>query len=477
LNLLLDLQILGWLLVGLAGFECIPILGALVFGEPVLPYTASAAAALVYGLPVALSLRPRNRRMRARDGFLVVTAAWMLASFFGALPYVLTGTLGPMDALFESVAGFTTTGSTTLTQIEQAPRALLLWRSLAQWLGGMGIIVFTIAMLPIIGIGGMELFRAEVPGPVTDKLTPRLAVTARRLWMIYVGFTAFAFVALSLAGMGGFDALCHALTALATGGFSTRDASIGAFQSPAVEWILILCMLAAGTNFALHYRLLTGRARDVARDGELRLYLSMLLLLAVATAWLIRDPGSTGAPTRAAIFQVVSLLTTTGYTTANYELWPALAQFLIFPLLVVGGMAGSTSGGLKTLRTLLGLRALRVFVLRSSHPLAVRPVRYAGRPVTDEVVSGIAVFFMAYFAIAAAAAAIVAAAGYDLVTSFSAALTAIGNVGPGLGEVGPTDNFAHFPSSVKLALCFCMVAGRLEIFTLLVLFEPHFWRR
>ena len=338
-------------------------------------------------------------------------------------------------------------------------------------------IVFTIAVLPLLGIGGMQLFRAEVPGPVTAKLTPRIAVTARRLWLIYVGFTAAAFAALLAAGMGGFDALCHALTALATGGFSTRSGSIGAFRSAAVEWVLVACMLVAGTNFALHYRLLTGRAAAVIRNSELRLYLLTLALPALVVAWLIHDPADAAGSTRRAVFQVVSLLTTTGYAADDYELWPALGQFLVFPLLVIGGMAGSTSGGIKTLRMLIGLRALRAFVLRVSHPLAVRRVRYAGRPVDDAVVGGIAIFFLAYFWIAALAAAVMAAAGYDVVTAFSAALTAIGNVGPGLGAVGPGDDFAPLPGIVKLVLCGCMIAGRLELFTLLVLFEPHFWRR
>jgi trk system potassium uptake protein TrkH len=415
--------------------------------------------------------------MRTRDGFLVVSAAWALASLFGALPYVLAGVLGPVDAFFESVAGFTTTGSTVMTHIEGAPRALLLWRSLTQWLGGMGIIVVTIAVLPLLGIGGMQLFRAEMPGPVKDKLTPRIAVTARRLWFIYVGLTASAFAALILAGMGPFDALCHALTTLSTGGFSTRDASVGAFGLPWVEWVVIAFMLAAGTNFALHYRVFAGRGAAVIRDAELRFYLLVVGGATALMAWLLRDQGAGADTLRTALFQVASLVTTTGFTTADYELWPALGQFLVLPMLVLGGMAGSTSGGLKSLRLLLGLRTLRTFFLRLVRPLTVLPVRYAGRPVGDDLVSAVAVFFIAYFALAGLAATVVAAAGYDPLTAMSAALTALGNVGPGLGAVGPVEHFAHFPALVKLVLCFCMIAGRLEIFTLLVLFDPHFWRR
>ncbi|HEY5658822.1 MAG TPA: TrkH family potassium uptake protein [Myxococcota bacterium] len=476
MNLLLDLQILGWLLVGLGLLQGIPVLGALVSGEPLLPYVASAGIALLYGLPIALSIRPLERRMHVRDGFVVTVFAWLLASIFGALPYVLSGALSPVDAFFESVAGFTTTGSTTLTRIEGLPHALLLWRSLTQWLGGMGIIVFTIAVVPLLGIGGMQLFRAEVPGPVKDKLTPRIAVTAQRLWLIYFGLTGLAFVALLVTGMGLFDALCHALTTLATGGFSTRDASIAAF-GPGAQWVIVVFMALAGTNFALHYRVLAGRLLDVARDVELHLYLIFIALGSGTIVWLLSEAGVTEQTLRIAFFQVVSILTTTGFATDDYELWPAAGQFLIFHLLLVGGMAGSTAGGIKTLRFVLGINALRTFVWRLTHPHAMRGVRYAGRSVSEDVVSGVAVFFLAYLLIAGIAGFIVAMHGYDLVTSMSAAFTAIGNVGPGLGGVGPTDNFAHFPALVKLVLAFCMIAGRLEVFTVLVILEPHFWRR
>ncbi len=477
MNFVLDLEILGWLLVGLGIVEFVPVFVALGYGEPSLPYVASSAAALVYGVPIALTLRARNRRMRPRDGFLIVSSAWVLASVFGALPYYLTGTLGPVDSLFESVAGFTTTGSSVIPDVESSPHGLLLWRSLSQWIGGMGIIVFTIAVLPLLGIGGMQLFKAEVPGPVTDKLTPRVADTARQLWYIYVGLTLGAFVCLIVAGMGWFDATCHALTTLATGGFSTRNGSIASFHSAAIEWIIVVFMLAAGTNFALHFRLLNGQFRRVAEDRELHLYLALVAALTLLVTAVLWDPGAPEATLRASAFQVISLLTTTGFATADYEAWPALAQFTMAHLLLLGGMAGSTSGGLKTLRLLLGIRALRTFVLRASHPNAIRPVRHQGRAVAEDVLNGVLVFFIGYAAIAIAAAAVVASGGYDVTTSFTAALTAIGNVGPGLGAVGPTDNFAHMPAYVKLVLSFCMIAGRLEIFTVLVLFEPHFWKR
>ena len=478
MNLRLDLHILGWLLVLLGLFQLPPVATALLLAEPSLPYVVSAGFSVVCGLVLMRGTATRDRRIRPRDGFLVVGCAWVLASLFGALPYLMTRTLGPVDAFFEAVAGFTTTGSTVMTGLAEAPRALLLWRASTQWLGGMGIILFTIAILPLLGIGGMQLFKAEVPGPVADKVRPRLVETARRLWLVYVGFTFAEWLALCLAGMGTFDALCHALTTLATGGFSTRELSVGGFHSAAVEWIITAFMLIAGINFVLHYRLLTGRVRAVWRDAELRYFLLVVVgAAAVVSMVLLRSGRGLEEAVRLGTFQTVSMLTTTGYVTANFELWPTLAQFVFLLLMILGGMSGSTSGGVKSLRALLSLRAVRVSFDRLVHPRAIRPVKHAGHPVPEEVLAGIWAFFSVYFLIAAAAAAVIAASGYDLVTAFSASLSAIGNVGPGLGEVGAYDNFAHFPGLIKLVLAFCMLAGRLELFTLLILFVPQFWRR
>jgi trk system potassium uptake protein TrkH len=474
-NLRLDVEILGWLLVGVAGAQLPAAAFALTSGEAVRPFLESATAALVCGLSVALSARGSDRRLRPRDGFLVVTGAWLLACSFGALPYVLSGRLAPVDAFFETASGFTTTGSTVLSPIEGTPAALLLWRSLTQWLGGMGIIVFAIAVLPLLGIGGMKLFQAEVPGPVADKLTPRIADTARRLWIIYAGLTMAAVVALWLAGMGLFDAINHAFTALSTGGFSTRDASLAAF-SPAAQWVMIAFMIAAGANFLLHWRLVTGRAAEVASDEELRFYLGTIAALVAAMAWVVWRAGSEPDPLRASAFQVVSLLTTTGYGSADYERWPPLGHLLVLVLLVLGGMSGSTAGGLKTVRLQLGLRKLRAALAQTTHRRALLSVSYGGRPVVEDVLSGIFAFFTAYFAIAAVGALVVASAGYDAVTALSASLTALGNVGPGLGDVGPTENFAHLPGYAKLWLALAMIAGRLEIFTFLLLLHPRFWR-
>jgi trk system potassium uptake protein TrkH len=480
MNILLATQLAGWLLVLLGAFQLPVVLAALVFGEVPTPYLVSSGVALLFGLPIALGVRPENLRVRPRDGFFIVTSAWLLASLAGAVPYMTTGVLGPVDAFFESVAGFTTTGSTVMISIENAPRALLLWRSLTQWLGGMGIVVFTIALMPILGIGGMQLFKAEVPGPVKEKIKPRVAETARQLWLIYVGLTFAEFLVLRVAGMTWFDALCHALTTVSTGGFSTRADSLGAYDSGAIDWIIIVFMLLGGTNFVLHFRVLTGRVRELGRDAELRYFLTVVaigIVLVVIGSW--QGGGGADRPVfRDVVFQVVSVVTTTGYATTDFESWSSLSHLVLLGLMILGAMAGSTSGGVKSLRVVLTLRAVRKNFATAAHRNAVQPpVQYAGKPVPSEVMDSIWIFLAVYFGLAGCMALAITAAGYDLTTAISGALTSIGNVGPGLGAIGPYDHFAHFPGVIKLAFAFCMLAGRLELFTLLVLLTPSFWRR
>ena len=478
MNLRLDLHLLGGLLALVGVFQCLPVGAAILFQENPWPYVASAFITLLSGILLFSATYTQNPQIRPRDGFFVVSCAWVLTSVFCALPYVTTGTFHPVNAFFESVAGLTTTGSTVFARIEGVPRSLLLWRSFSQWLGGMGIILFTIAILPLMGIGGMQLFKAEVPGPIADKLRPRVTETARRLWYIYVGFTATECVALRLAGMNWYEAICHAFTTMSTGGFSTRTASIGAFHSAAVEWILIVFMLMAGVNFVLHYQMWVGRRWIAWRDGEFRYYSWVVLgasAVVAGTLWLSDVPP--GSAVRSGAFQVVSILTTTGYVTKDMDRWPFLVQFILLSLMFLGGMSGSTSGGVKSLRALIGLRALRATFDRLLHPQAVCPVKHGGRPVSAKVLEDIWAFFAAYFLIIVVAAAVVTAYGYDLITAISAAMTSISNVGPGLGDIGATENFAHFPTLVKLVLAGCMIAGRLEVFTLFVLFLPAFWRR
>ena len=470
--------ILGWLLLLDGAFLGLPLVTSLVFRESLEPWVAAMAVAGVLGLLLVRVRPPADRLIRPRDGFLIVSGAWIAVSIVGAVPYLMTGALGPVDALFESVSGFTTTGSTVIADVTVVPRALLVWRAMSQWLGGMGIILFTIAILPLLGIGGMQLFKAEVPGPVADKVRPRLATTARTLWMVYVGFTAAEWVALRLAGLSGFDALCHSFTTLATGGFSTRNTSVGEFGSATVEWIIIFFMLMAGINFVLHFRLLTGRAMEVWRDAELRYFLGVIAVSTMILLATVHEDGARFADSlRHAAFQTVSILTTTGYCTTDFELWATLPLLVLLCLMVLGGMSGSTGGGIKSLRALLAISSLRTTLHRLIHPHAVRPVKYGGAVVSETVLSGIWSFLTAYLLIALIGTAVVAAHGYDLLTAISAGLTSIGNVGPGLGQIGAYDNFAHFPGLVKLVLAGCMLFGRLEVFTLLALLSREFWRR
>jgi trk system potassium uptake protein TrkH len=470
--------LVGWLLLLDCAFLCLPLAASLLSRESPEPWAAAIAVAGVFGVLMVGLRPPADRHIRPRDGFLVVGAAWVAVSIVGAVPYLVTGALGPADAFFESVSGFTTTGSTVIADTTVIPRSLLVWRAMTQWLGGMGIILFTIAILPLLGIGGMQLFKAEVPGPVTDKVRPRLAATARTLWGVYVGFTAAEWVALRLAGLSGFDALCHSFTTLATGGFSTKNTSVGEFGSATVEWIVIFFMLLAGINFVLHYRLLTGRVKEVWRDTELRYFLGVILASTVILFVTVHEDGSRLADSfRHAAFQTVSILTTTGYCTTDFELWTTLPLLVLLCLMVLGGMSGSTGGGIKSLRALLAISSLKTTIHRLIHPHAVRPVKYGGAVVSESVLSGIWAFLTAYLLIALVGIATVAAYDYDLMTAISAGLTSIGNVGPGLGEIGAYDNFSHFPGVVKFVLAGCMLFGRLEVFTLLALFSREFWRR
>jgi trk system potassium uptake protein TrkH len=461
-----------------AAFLGVPLVAAGIFRESLLPYIGSIVVAAAAGAALIVLSRPEDRHIRPRDGFLIVGGSWIGVSVLGALPYLFSGVLGPVDALFESVSGFTTTGSTVIADVTVVPRALLLWRALSQWLGGMGIILFTIAILPLLGIGGMQLFKAEVPGPVVDKVRPRLAATARSLWGIYVGLTFAEWVLLRIAGVSWYEALCHAFTTLPTGGFSTRNASVGEFGLPAVEWIITVFMLLAGINFVLHYRVLTGHGRQVWRDRELRYFLGVVAAATLIFTFTIHASGDRILDTiRIAAFQTAAILTTTGYVTADFEVWPSLALIVLLVLMVLGGMSGSTGGGVKSLRAILAVRSLRSTMHKLIHPHAIRPVKYAGVVVQESVLAGIWAFLTAYLVIAAIGAAVVAAHGYDLVTSISSSMTAISNVGPGLGQVGAYDNFAHFPGLVKVTLAVIMIFGRLEIFTLLAMLSREFWRR
>lgn len=479
MNPRVTLRLLGGLLISLGAALIVPLPLALWQDGARVALAFAGSAGLVTLIGVALMRRFQSREdFGHREGFALVTFGWLAFAIGGALPYLASGVLvSPVDAFFESMSGFTTTGSTVLSGLSELPRSILLWRSLTQWLGGMGIIVLTLAILPFLGIGGMQLFRAEVPGPTADRLSPRIQDTAKALWGIYILFTGIQFVLLWVAGMTPFDAINHALTTLSTGGFSTSDASL-ANWGPTIQWIVIAFMFLGGVSFNLHWYALRGRAGQYPRSTEFRTYLLLILVAALLAALSRGGQGlSPEALVRESLFTVVAIITTTGYGNSDYAAWGPLGQMLIFLLLFSGGSAGSTSGGIKVVRFVLVAKYAGHYIFRLVHPRGVRVVKLDGNPVPTDVIQGVLGFLAVFFALFLLSSLALAATGLDLVTATSASITALGNVGPGFGTVGPTGTFAEIPDVAKLLLCFNMLAGRLELFTVLVLFLPSFWRR
>lgn len=414
-----------------------------------------------------------------KDGFGIVGFGWLAASLAGALPFLFSGSIPSFThAFFESASGLTTTGSTILTNIEALPKGVLFWRSFLHWMGGMGIIVLSVAILPYLGLGGMQLFKAESPGPTKDKLQPRIQQTAKLLWMVYLIISVLCYLMLSWAGMDWYDALCHTFGTVATGGFSTYNASVGHFQSPLIEYIITFFMFICGISFALHYRALLGAAGDYFKTVELRFY---VFIVAAATTTIYLSRGSEQLPMeqnlRESLFQVISIVTTTGYGTADFELWQPAAQMVVLCLMLVGGCAGSTGGGLKVVRILLLLKYLKVVLQQQLHPSGVFVVKMDGNRVKREVVQNILGFFMVYVFLIVVAAGILTLFGVDIMTAGTAALSCVSNIGPGLGEIGPTENFSTIPAPGIWILSLCMIMGRLEIFSLLILFLPQTWRK
>ena len=438
-----------------------------------------AIVVLVGGL-LALSKPARTEIIGHREGMAIVTLGWVGVGLLGALPFYFGGSFASFgDCVFESVSGFTTTGASVLTDIESVPRGLLMWRSLTHWLGGMGIIVLSLAILPFLGVGGMQLYKAEVPSPMPDKLKPRIRDTAMILWKVYVMFSGIETVLLLFGGMDLFDALCHTFGTMATGGFSTKNLSVAYYQSAYIDVVITVFMLIAGVNFTLHYLALTGRPSALWRDPEWRFFAGLVViftLLCSVSVYGERYPSFLQA-LRFSAFQVASIITTTGFATADYELWAPLPQAILLFCMFIGASAGSTGGGMKCLRIMLLLKHSHQELYRLIHPHAVTRVRFGVNLVSNEVMSGVWGFFVLYLGLFTISSLLLAAVGVDVVTAFSAVAAAIGNIGPGLGAVGPTDNYAHLPMVAKAILTFCMLLGRLEIYTVIVLLVPEYWRR
>lgn len=422
----------------------------------------------------------KEKQLNHRDGIAIVTMGWIMAGLVGALPYLLADvTPGFTDAYFESISGFTTTGASIITDIESLPEGILLWRSLTQWLGGMGIIVLSIAILPFLGIGGMQLYKAEIPSPVVDKLKPRISETARILWKIYLLMTLLQVVLLLGGGMSLFDAVCHAFCTMPTGGFSTKNAGIAQFNSAYFDFVIMIFMLLAGINFSLHYRLLKGDLKIFGKDSECRVFLVIVgAFILLVTLDIYGDVyKSLSQAFRFAAFQVSSIITTTGFVSADYEKWPHFSQLILFICMFFGAMAGSTGGGIKIVRLILMVKHGYQQIFRIIHPHAVTTVKLDGQAVSTDVLGSIWGFFFLYMGLFVVASLVMAGLGLDFITSISSVAASIGNIGPGFGLVGPIRNYLEIPEAGKWVLISCMLLGRLEIYTVIVLLVPEYWRR
>ncbi|KIH75985.1 trk system potassium uptake protein TrkH [Geoalkalibacter ferrihydriticus] len=480
MNRVLVLRILGILLAFLAAVLLAPIPFSLYFADGAWPsfLLSSLICAALGGVLILKCRSPRE--MAVRDGFAVVTFGWTAFALFGALPYLLSGSIpSVLDALFETMSGFTTTGATILPDIEALAPSILFWRALTQWLGGMGFIVLSLAILPMLGVGGMQMFKAEMPGPTADRLKPRIQDTAKLLWGVYVLLTSAQTLLLMLGGLSFFDALCHAFTTLASGGFSPKNASVGAYDSAYVDWVIILFMFLAAVNFALHYQVLRGRGREMWRNEEFRVFLGLTLVIIVLVMWANQGAVYTSLSDnlRYSTFQVVSIFSTTGYATADYGMWPAMSQYLLFLAMLVGGCAASTAGGMKVARLLLLIKHAQVQIYRLIHPRAVRLVKLGDVPVDREIMQSILGFFALWMAIFMVATILMASTGLDMVSAAGSVVATLAVIGPGFGSVGPMENYAHILPFGKSVLVVCMLLGRLELFTVLVLFFPTFWRK
>jgi trk system potassium uptake protein TrkH len=475
-------NVIGLLLMldGAFMFLCIPF--SLYFNEGDLySILLSGVITTSFGyLMWGTTRKSKNKDLRKREGYIIVVFGWISMSVFGTLPYIISGAIPEFtNAFFETISGFTTTGATILVDVESVHKGILFWRSLTQWIGGMGIIVLAVAILPILGIGGMQLFVAEAPGISPDKLQPRIKETAKRLWLIYVLLTFLETVLLWIGGMTFFDAINHGLTTMATGGFSTKNASIAHFTSPFIQYTIILFMFLAGTNFTMTYFALHREFNKVLKNEEFRFYAGFCILFSIIAGITIFMVTSSGAEKsfRDGLFQVISIITTTGYITADFTSWLPFLTVLFFVLMFFGASAGSTAGGVKIVRHIILLKNSILELKRQLHPSAIIPVRFNKKAVPRDITFKTLAFIMIYISIFALGSVIMAAMGVDFETAIGSVATSLGNIGPGLGSVGPMDNFSHIPSSGKWFLSFLMLLGRLELFTVLMLLTPYFWRK
>ena len=460
-----------------AGFLLLPLAASVLYGEAWLPFFGTAVLCILLG--TALHLVPvKKAQMHSRDGFMAVALGWIALSLTGALPYTFTGALTHyVDAVFETVSGLTTTGSTVFPEVEHLPRSVLLWRSLTQWMGGMGVLVLFLALMPKLGDGAVYLMRAESPGPIKSKLVPKVGSTAKILYAIYVALTVLEMVCLRLAGATWFSAVNHAFTTMATGGFSIYNTSLSG-ASPAVMWIVTAFSFLAGVNFSLPFLAVTGRLRAALRSEELRVYLSIVVGVTLLICLCLRVQAGVplGESVTDAAFQTVTIITTTGFATVDFALWPTFCRMALLVLMFTGGCAGSTSGGIKLSRVLILWKSLVRELKRMVHPNHVSVIKVDGQPVEERVVSSTGAYIMAYMAVLLAGALVVSWDNYGFQESFAASLTCISNVGPGLGILGPMENFSILSPLSKIALSLEMLTGRLELMPMLALLTRGAWR-
>ena len=484
---------MGLLLLCNGGFMLLAALVSGIYSDGATLGIALAAITSMFGGTFAMFYtRDHKKEVKRKEGYIIVTFGWIVMSVSGMLPYLFSNAIPSVtNAFFETISGYTTTGASILDDIESLPEGLLFWRSLTHWIGGMGIIVLAIAILPLLGIGGMQLFAAEAPGPSADKLHPRITDTAKRLWFIYLGYTLAETVLLKLAGMSFFDAINHSLATLSTGGFSTKNLSLAYWNDqPLIQYIIILFMFLAGTNFVMSYFAFKGKVQRIIKDEELKFYTGFILSFTIIAALVIffkadvvindyhpKVLGDAESAFRHALFQVIAVVTTTGFVTADFTSWTPFLTVFFFGLMFLGGSAGSTAGGIKVMRHILIIKNGLLEFKRTLHTSAVIPVRYNGKTVKEHIVYNIIAFFVLYMLLFIIGALGLGAMGIDFVTAIGGAASSLGNVGPAFGTLNPVSNFNGLPDIGKWWCGFLMLAGRLELFTVLILFSPYFWKK
>lgn len=480
MNYKVVLKVIGNVLKYEVALLLIPLLVSLYYGEGDALAFLITIVSMVPIIFLLCRVKIKKKEMYAKEGFITVGIAWLVISIVGAMPFVINGAIPSfIDAFFETVSGFTTTGATILTEIESLPKGILFWRSFTHWIGGMGVLIFMLALIPSLGANTIHLLKAESPGPNPGKIVPKIRQTAKILYIIYFIFTVIEAICLKIAGLSVYDSVIHALGTAGTGGFSNMNSSVASFNNPAVEWIIAIFMMIFGVNFTLYYQAIKGNVKNALKNEELKYYALIIVVSVIFITINIFDVygGNIGEAVRASTFQVSSIVTSTGFATTDFNLWPTMSKMIIVFLMIVGAMAGSTGGGIKTIRFVIILKAIRREINKILHPKRIQSVKIDGKVVQEETISGVFLFIGAYAVISLIAMFIISFDGFDMLTTTTSVITTMSNIGPGLEMVGPVGNFSEFSWLSKLVLSFCMLAGRLEIYPMLIMFSPSVWKK